>query len=106
MSNDFTKFMQETYEHNELADIATHGCASGCAGGMIYYSETVALFDKYRDDLFEIMASYRDEIGTDCLPDYVKNPDTFTSFANSVVWFCAEIVAYNLTQGEYMEEAA
>ena len=104
MADTFKQYMADNYEHNELAEIAIHGCASGCASGMIYYSETIALFDKYRDDLFEIMANYRDEIGGESLPDYVKNPDTFTSFANSVVWFCAEAVAYEKTQGEYIDE--
>lgn len=103
MSNAFTKFMQETYEHNELADIATQGCASGCASGMIYYSETIALFDKYRDDLFEIMDNYASDMGQ---PPDISITDGFTQFANNVLWFCAEVVAYNLTQGEYIEDAA
>ena len=104
--NNFKSYMLENYTHNEMADIALHGCQSGCASGMIYYTETTALFDKYRDDLFDIMASQQEEMGyTDTLPDYVqKNSGTFATFANSVVWFCAEAVAYNETQGEYVNE--
>ena len=107
MSNTFKAYMQETYPHNELADIAQHGCESGCATGMIYYAETEALFDLYRDDLFEIMSEWMDETGQDGtnLPDYVaKRTGTFTLFANAVVWFCAEIIAYELTQGEYIDD--
>jgi len=94
--------MADTYEAEELQDIASHGCASGCAGGMIYYSETIALFDKHRDDLFSIMDNYACETGIIGLPEYVQeNSATFTSFANAVVWFCAEVVAYELSnQGE------
>lgn len=100
--NAFVRFMSETYAADELEDIATHGCESGCAGGMIYYSETIALFDKYRDELFSIMADYADNMGEpDILPDYVqKNSGTFATFANSVVWFCAEIVANELINEE------
>lgn len=107
MSNTFKAYMQSNYTHNELADIAQHGCESGCATGMIYYAETEALFDLYRDDLFEIMSDWQAETGGDStdLPDYVaKRTGTFTLFANAVVWFCAELIAWELTQGEYIDE--
>lgn len=107
MQQSFKAYMQENYTHNELADIAQHGCESGCASGMIYYTETTALFDLYRDDLFEIMDNYRMETGLDeSLPDYVDSRSgAFATFANAIVWFCAELIAYELTQGEYIEES-
>ena len=94
-SNAFVQFMSETYAADELEDIATHGCESGCAGGMIYYSETIALFDKYRDELFEIVGNYMEAVGEDNdLPAYVRrNAGTFNTFANAMVWTAAEIVA-------------
>ena len=106
-NNSFAAWMLATYEHNELADICNHGCASGCASGMIYYSETSALFDKYRDDLFEMMSEYQERTGySENLPAYVlTNSGTFATFANSVVWFCAELVAMYATDGAYLEEA-
>jgi len=99
--------MADTYTHNELAEIAQHGCESGCATTMIYYSDTEKLFDQYRDELFEIMAEWMDETGQDNtnLPDYVaKRTGTFQLFANAVVWFCAEIIAWEMTQGEYIDD--
>lgn len=107
MQNTFKQYMTDTYTHNELAEIAQHGCESGCAATMIYYSDTEKLFDQYRNDLFEIMSNWMDETGEDStsLPDYVaKRTGTFTLFANAVVWFCAEIVAWEKTQGEYIDE--
>ena len=106
-NNSFAAWMLATYEHNELADICNNGCASGCASGLIYHSETSALFDKYRDELFEIISEYQESTGDfESLPAYVRsNSETFTSFANSVVWFCAELVAMYATDGAYLEEA-
>ena len=106
-TNAFAAWMLATYEHNELADICNHGCASCAPAGMIYYSETTELFDKYRDDLFDIMADYADNMGEPgTLPDYVqKNSGTFGLFANAVVWFCAELVAMYATDGAYIDEA-
>ena len=95
--NSFFRFMSETYAADELQDIVNHGCESGCAGGMIYYSETIALFDKYRDDIFEIVNDYQNSIGENGLGEYVnKNCTSFATFANAMVWSAAEIVAYEL----------
>ena len=96
-SNAFVQYMADTYDSDELREIAEHGCASGCASGMIYYSETIALFDKYRDDLFEIMENWQEETGE--APN-IRLCDCFTSFANTVVWFCAEVVAVELLNQE------
>lgn len=96
-TNTFVQFMVDNYETSELQDIAQHGCASGCASGMIYYSETQALFEQYKDDLFEIMENWAEETGES---PSIKITDGFTQFANAVVWFCAEVTAYELTQGE------
>ena len=107
MSNTFKAYIKANYTHNEMSEIAQHGCESGCASGLIYYSENIALFDQYRDDLFEIMSDWQAETGGDStdLPDYVaKRTGTFTLFANAVVWFCAEIIAWELTQGAYIED--
>lgn len=106
-TNAFATWMLATYEHNELADICNHGCASCAPDGMVYYTENVALFEQYRDALFEIMADYQEAIDApDSLPEYVcKNSATYELFCNSVVWFCAESVALYATDGAYSEGA-
>lgn len=105
-TNAFSAWMLATYEHNELADICNHGCASCAPAGMIYYSETIALFDKYRDDMFDMMEEYQESTGDfEKLPAYVRtNGDNFATFANAVVWFCAELVAMYATDGAYIDE--
>lgn len=106
-NNTFKSWLLSTYEHNELADIATHGCASCAPSGMIYYTETEDIFNKYKEELFKIMSEYQDGTGQQWFPEYVlKNSETWTGFCNSVVWFCAEVLAYEATQGEYIEEVA
>lgn len=101
-TNQFKQWMIDNYDHNELADIANHGCTGG-VGGMIYYTETVALYKRFADDLHAIVAEYHDAVGE--WPRYVTDElGDFTRFANAIVWFAAEWVAHELTQGEYIEE--
>lgn len=102
MTNAFSQWMKETYSHNEMADMANHGCAGG-VGGMIYYTETANLYKRFSEELHEIVAEYHDQVGQ--WPDYVADElGDFVRFANAMVWFCAEWVANEETRGEYQEE--
>lgn len=103
MTNKFQQWMQDNYSHNELADIANHGCQGGVSG-MIYYRETEKIYTEFSDDLHALLAEYKDETGE--LPAKVLEAltESVTSFQNIMVWFAAEWVAHELTQGEYVEE--
>lgn len=99
---DFKQWMIDNYSHNELADIANHGCSGG-VGGMIYYTETEALYKRFAEDLHSILAEYHDATGEN--PRYVMDElCDYVRFFNAVVWFAAEWVAQSITQGEYIEE--
>ena len=101
MSVTFKEWLKDTYEPEELKDIAEHGCASYAPGGMIYYSETTALYDKFCDDLHEIVAEYAESVGE--MPRYIQdNFDSATAFKNAMVWLATELVAYDLSS-ELME---
>lgn len=102
--NTFTQFMRDNYSHNELADIANQGCTGGVSG-MIYYRDTENLYNEHQEALHAILNEYKDATGE--WPSYVIDDlGDCVRFMNSVVWFCAEWVAYELTQGEYIKEEA
>ena len=104
MKNDFTQWLSDNYDQNSLADMANHGCTGGVSG-MIYYTETEAIYKRFATELHEILEDYREQVGE--YPDYViKELGHFQSFANAVLWFCAEFVAQELTQGIYEDEIA
>lgn len=102
MNNAFTQWLQDNYTQNELADMANHGCAGG-VGGMIYYTETEELYKRFSSELHDILDNFKDQVGE--WPDYVvRELGNFPSFCNSVVWFCSEFIAQELTQGIYEDE--
>lgn len=104
MKNDFTQWLEDNYEQNTLADMANHGCTGGI-GGMIYYTETEAIYKRFASDLHEILENYRDQVGE--WPEFVtKELGNFSSFANCMVWFCSEFIAQELTHGIYEDEVA
>jgi hypothetical protein len=100
--NNFKQWIKDNYSHNEMADMANHGCAGG-VGGMIYYTETEAIYKRFAHELHEIIAEYKDQTGE--FPSYIVNDlDNYPSFMNSMVWFCAEWIAHEITSALDDEE--
>ena len=99
----FKQFLKNTYDKEDLKAIAEHGCESGVASGMIYYSETCALYDKHAEELHDMLYNHEQEFGE--MPQYViEKLGCLIGFKNAVVWFCAEVLAYEMTSEEETEE--
>ena len=99
----FQKWLTTNYSHNELADIANHGCQGGVSG-MIYYTECKKLYGEFCGDIHSIMGEYCDATGEE-FPHYVaKELHNFDGFACAALWFAAEWIAHEITQGEYVNE--
>lgn len=102
MSNTFRTHMTETYSHNELADMANHGANTG-HNGLIWTVDMVKLYDEHSEALHEILSEYQDATGE--WPEFViKELGDADQFKSAVVYFAAEWVAHEVTQGEYIEE--
>lgn len=99
MSKTFKQYLFDNYDRQELQEIAEHGCQSGVAGTMIYYSQTNDLYDKYCEELHDVLGNYIEEIG--CTPDYiVQYLGDVVGFKNAIVWFVAEVYAQEMTSTE------
>ena len=104
MKTTFYQWMKDTYEYEELKDIATYGCVNGFSG-LIYYTETTELYNEFKDELHEKLGEWMDEVGE--TPDFVvKELGSFTHFANALVWFVAEMYANEISQTMDCEEEA
>ena len=67
---------EETKEdlHNRLDEISSHGCASGTVGSMIYYSDTVAFFERHKYVINDIIAEFIRDTGLS-MNEFFKNFD-------------------------------
>ena len=90
--NSFKEYM-ETYEIDELQAITEQGCVSGGAGGLIYYSDTLAFYDQFCDELHDVLAFDIEQFGE--TPTYITNAleQGCTAFKNAIVWYVAETYA-------------
>jgi len=95
--NAFKKYMLDTYEAEELKEISEHGCVSGVAGTLIYYSDTSRIYNEYADDIHTIIGDYMESTGQDTLPQITANIGDGVTFRNDMVWLAAELIAWEVT---------
>jgi len=95
MTNTFKQWMKDTYDKQELSDIALHGCTGGVSG-MIYYTETCALYDKHAEELHDALDDFEQQTGS--APEFLlEHIGCLTSFKNAVLWAVAEMYAQDMT---------
>ena len=113
-SSDFYKFVVEDieedcegYEGETLKDkmiarcdeVLEHGCVSGTVSSLIYYSDTVATFDKYADDIYDLIESFDPDTFLDMLKAHVNTTEIILncdSSKNWIVWLAYEDVVSSL----------
>ena len=88
----------ESYDLEQLKDIAEYGCASGCASEHIYYDETALFYELHED---EINSYAEDCFGDEFLSVFAV--DNVGSLINNLVWFFIESIACDYA---YRAEAA
>ncbi len=104
----FKSMMLREYEEGELKDMVTHGVDGGFHG-LIYYTETVALFEEYKEEIFDSLADITENMGYkniyELLATFNKNymPHNYPQFANQLVWFMAEETAREILSDREIE---
>ena len=82
-------------------DVVNHGADAGF-GNFIYYSDTVKFFEKYSEEIFDLLAEDADSAGQSILELIatfrIQNTVTdYSTFANLMTWYALETVAHRET---------
>ena len=101
-TNEFTKFIQDNYGEDELKNIAVHGCINEHVAGMVYFDETTAIYDKYKECIWEILEDRAYQLKVTVMQMLTQATDSkgvcnSQTFDNYCVWFAAECVAEQIT---------
>lgn len=99
----FYQYMKDTYELEELREIATHGCVNGCASTLIYYRDTCAMYDLYADELHQVLSDWMYSVG-ETPESIIENLGYADGFKNAMVWFVAEQYANDIIHTTEAEE--
>lgn len=100
MKKTFKEWMEAQFDHDQLNDIVNHGVNGGFSG-LIYYSETTALYQQYKDEVWEILYDEAEALGISILEMLAqlqlgKKASTAYQFENFLIWFAAEKIAYDV----------
>ena len=108
MCKAFKKWVNDNYDWDTLADIANHGCISGFCG-LSYYCDTIELYAKYKEDIWEMLHDDAESFGSASIPELIgtfngaKHVSDDVTFENLLVWYAVEKVAWEVTDGEYQK---
>ena len=93
-----TKKILQTYNKEELKEIANHGCQSGVCSQHIYYGDTIQFYETFETNILdELVLNY----GYDLLNDLFKDANAdLTVYKNHVVWAFIEMVAFQAIEDE------
>lgn len=88
---------------NIFKDVLYHGCVSGVVGQLVWYSQTIPFYKKYRDEINELLKELMDGTGLyamkDLFGDRWDNEDPLiidTHNQNLLAWFGFEETLRNV----------
>jgi hypothetical protein len=100
----FEDWMRANFSKSDLQDMTTHGVDSGF-GGLTYYSDTIKLYDRFADEIWNALwedaqcAGYNNVL--QFITDNFRCSDVScdAEFKNLLVWYMAERTANELLEG-------
>lgn len=87
--NALTAFFDENFNDEERRCARTYGCAMTGIPGLIYYADTCAIYDRFKEEVWSLVNEYG-------APTALIQADDFscpTRFENAMVWLAFEIYA-------------
>ena len=99
-SKTFKQWMLRSFSKADLRDIATRGARMGCPG-MIYYRDISYLYQKFKDEIWNILVDDMKVSDYDNIFDFMsqtfskrsKEVETKNQFEALLVWYVAERIA-------------
>ncbi|MEK6705191.1 MAG: hypothetical protein AABZ06_05335 [Bdellovibrionota bacterium] len=99
-SKTFKQWMLRSFSKTALRDIATKGARMGCPG-MLYYRDTSHLYQRFKDEIWNILVDDMKVSDYDNIFDFIvqtfskrsKEVETKNQFEALLVWFAAEKIA-------------
>lgn len=98
--NELTKYVIDDilaqgkdYQDGYIKDVLEHGCSSGAVGGLIYYNDTTAFYDKYNEEIYNLLEELRQSLGNpnilSVIADFngAQDVGSDTQYKNLLAWF-------------------
>ena len=88
----------DTQERSTIEDVTRHGCSGGTISELIYYADTSAFYEKYKEEIWRRLSDMADDLGGDSILHLIvtfngsKEVGSDLQLRNLLAWWAAEEV--------------
>tara|TARA_B100001250_G_scaffold356857_1_gene332211 strand:- start:409 stop:723 length:315 start_codon:yes stop_codon:yes gene_type:complete len=100
--SEMIKDLKEVYDVEACKYILEHGCVSGAASSHIYYSQTNSFYDRYEEEIVELVMNTMGDNYPACI--FVENEYSIVGYKNAMSWIAIESYAFDVCDEELMKE--
>jgi len=105
-------WLLDTQESSTIRDTAEHGCSGGTISELIYYADTSAFYQKYKEEIWRRLSDTADDLGCDSILHLIvtfngsKEVGSHLQLKNLLAWWAAEDVCREICMNWDDEERA
>ena len=105
-------WLLETQEKSTIEDVTRHGCSGGTISELIYYADTSAFYEKYKEEIWRRLSDMADDLGCDSILHLIvtfngaKEVGSHLQLKNLLAWWAAEEVCRGICMDWDDEERA
>ena len=107
--------LQEEKDGLNIVEVVEHGCQSGVVSSLIYYTDTVAFYDKHEKEIWDLAADEADNVFSGNVFSYLAQLNGAaditgsTSFKNLMAWWaveetCKNIISERVNKAQELED--
>ena len=102
----------DTQERSTIEDVTRHGCSGGTISELIYYADTSAFYEKYKEEIWRRLSDMADDLGCDSILHLIvtfngaKEVGSELQLRNLLAWWAAEDVCRGICMDWDDEERA
>ena len=102
----------DTQEKSTIEDVVQHGCSGGTISELIYYADTSAFYEKYKEEIWRRLSDMADDMGEPSILHLIvtfngaKEVGSELQLHNLLAWWGAEDVCREICADWDTEERA
>ena len=106
------EWLLDTQEKSTIRDTVEHGCSGGTISELIYYADTNAFYEKYKQEIWQKLSDMADDMGCDSILHLIvtfngsKEVGSDLQLRNLLAWWAAEAVCSEICMDWDDEERA
>ena len=106
------EWLEATQDKSTISDVTWHGCSGGTISELIYYADTSAFYDKYKEEIWDRLSNMADDLGCDSILHLIvtfngaKEVGSELQLRNLWAWWAAEEVCRGICMDWDDEERA